>query len=235
MSINEGRALEGLIEKIGWEFRDRDLLITALTHASLINERAINKTEDYERQEFLGDAVLELVVSDHLFRTRKELDEGDMTKLRASLVCEPTLALCAKAIDLSEYIRLGKGEEKIGSRYRDSIVSDVFEAVIGALYLDGGLDAAKTFIHRYVLDDYEEKALFTDSKSNLQKLVQQTGKELVYELISETGPDHAKEYEIAALINGRELGRGRGRSKKSAEQHAAYAVLKNPDFSGNRR
>ncbi len=224
--MNENRSAEELMKKTGWDFRNKDYLITALTHASLVNERTINKTEDYERQEFLGDAVLELVVSDYLFYTRSELNEGEMTKLRSSLVCEQTLAGCAKELELSEYILLGKGEEKLGSRYHDSIVSDVFEAVIGALYLDGGLEPAKAFIERYVLKDYREKALFVDSKSLLQLYVQKRGKELSYRLLSETGPDHARVYEMAAVIDGKELGKGTGRTKKAAEQQAAYRALK---------
>lgn len=224
--MGENERLEELMEKTGWHFKDRSLLITALTHASLVNERTINRTEHYERQEFLGDAVLEFVVSDYLFRTRREMNEGEMTKLRASLVCEQTLALCAKQLDLSKYILLGRGEEKIGSRYHDSIVSDVFEAVIGALYLDGGIEPAREFIKRYVLNDYREKSLFVDSKSILQSHAQKEGLALSYELVSEKGPDHEKEYEMRALVGGEEKGRGKGRTKKAAEQHAAYFALK---------
>ncbi len=224
--MNEDRSVDELMQKTGWSFRNKEYLITALTHASLVNERTINKTGDYERQEFLGDAVLELIVSDYLFHTRSELNEGEMTKLRSSLVCEQTLARCAKELELSEYILLGRGEEKLGSRYHDSIVSDVFEAVIGALYLDGGLEPAKAFIERYVLKDYREKALFVDSKSLLQLHVQKKGWELTYRLLSETGPDHARVYEMAAVIDGKELGKGTGRTKKAAEQQAAYQALK---------
>ncbi len=224
--MSKDRSAEELMKKTGWNFRNKEYLITALTHASLINERTINKTGDYERQEFLGDAVLELVVSDYLFRTRSELNEGELTKLRSSLVCEQTLARCAKELELSEYILLGKGEEKLGSRYHDSIVSDVFEAVIGALYLDGGMEPAKVFIERYVLKDYREKALFVDSKSLLQLHVQRKGQELTYRLLSETGPDHARVYEMAAMVDGKELGKGTGRTKKAAEQQAAYQALK---------
>ena len=189
-----------------------------------MNERVMNRTQDYERQEFLGDAVLELVVSEFLFNTYPDMDEGKLTKLRSSLVCEPSLALCAKEISLSEYIRMGKGDDIHGSRYRDSIVSDVFEALIGALYLDGGLDVAKPFIERFVLKDHEKKTAFVDSKSMLQNHVQKNGMSLEYILVGQEGPDHDRIYEMAAVINGKEKARGKGHTKKAAEQQAARAA-----------
>ncbi|MCR4658211.1 MAG: ribonuclease III [Lachnospiraceae bacterium] len=220
-----------LNERLGFVFNDLSLLKRALTHSSYANEHGRGKGEesscdDYERLEFLGDAVLELSVSDHLYRTMPESREGDMTKLRASLVCEPTLSYCAKAFELDKYILLGKGEEQTGGRSRDSIISDVFEAVVGALYLDGGLDKAKEFIGEYVLKDMYNKIEFVDSKTILQEYVQERGLELSYELISESGPAHDREYLAAALIDGKEASRGSGRSKKSAEQAAAYEALK---------
>ena len=220
------------MDKIGYKFNNIDFLKTALTHSSLINERKINKTDDYERQEFLGDAVLELTVSDHLFKSMPELDEGGMTKMRSELVCEPTLAFCAKEINLSDYILLGHGEDMLGSRYRDSIVSDVFEALIGAVYLDGGMEEAKKFIYRFILEDMEHKILFTDSKTKLQTMVQKDGGSLAYELISEEGPAHEKKFVMAALINGKRASEGPGNSKKGAEQHAAYKALLNYNGKG---
>ena len=146
-----------------------------------------------------------------------------MTKLRASLVCEPTLAFCAEAISLGEYLLLGKGEDQTGGRKRPSVVSDAMEAVIGAIYLDGSLANAKEFIYRFILNDIEHKQLFYDSKTILQELVQAEFREsLIYELIREEGPDHNKSFEICVKIGDREIGRGIGRTKKAAEQVAAY-------------
>ena len=152
-----GEAFGALEEKIAYQFRDKTLLRQALTHSSYANEMKINKFEDYERLEFLGDAVLELVSSDFLFRERENTPEGELTKMRASMVCEPALAFCARDFSLEQYILLGKGEEATGGRNRDSIVSDVMEAVIGAIYLDGGLEEASAFIHRFILSDLEHK------------------------------------------------------------------------------
>ena len=156
MNLSDG--YKQLQEKIGYTFRDEKLLIRALTHSSYRNEK--QSAKDYERLEFLGDAVLELTVSDFLYKDNPKMKEGEMTKMRASLVCEPTLAYCAKALSLKDYILLGKGEEKTGGRSRESIISDVFEATIGALYLDGGLEQAAGFIKEYVLTDYRNKIEF---------------------------------------------------------------------------
>ncbi len=221
--LNGYQELEG---KLGYVFRDRSLLKLALTHSSFSNELKHQKTENYERLEFLGDAVLELSVSEHLYEKHKEMPEGSMTKLRASLVCEPTLAYCARSgLDLGRYVLLGKGEEHTGGRARDSILSDVFEAIIGAIYLDGGFVSAKAFVERFVLTDMESKIEFTDSKTILQEAVQEVGKKLTYELLEENGPPHEREYVVRALIEDREVARGHGRSKKQAEQMAAYDVL----------
>ena len=152
MTVEESGKLE---EKIAYRFRDGRLLRQALTHSSYANEMKINKYGDYERLEFLGDAVLEFVSSDFLYRQRKETAEGDLTKLRASMVCEPALAFCARELSLQQYILLGKGEQATGGRNRDSIVSDVMEALIGAIYLDGGIEEASAFIHRFILSDLE--------------------------------------------------------------------------------
>ena len=216
---------ESLEAKIGYVFKDKNLLKSALAHSSYVNEMKINRIADYQRLEFLGDAVLEVTVSDYLYRNHPEMPEGDMTRLRSSLVCEPTLAFCARAFSLSDYILLGRGEEMQGSRYRDSIVSDIFEAIIGAIYIDGGMEPAALHIKKYVLTDIEHKQLFHDSKSRLQIMTQKTGDELSYEVIDESGPDHRKKYTVAVFINGEKIACGTGSSKKSAEQHAAYEAL----------
>ncbi len=216
---------ESLEAKIGYVFKDKNILKSALAHSSYVNEMKINRIADYQRLEFLGDAVLEVTVSDFLYRNHPEMPEGDMTRLRSSLVCEPTLAFCARAFSLSDYILLGRGEEMQGSRYRDSIVSDIFEAIIGAIYIDGGMEPAALHIKKYVLTDIEHKQLFHDSKSRLQIMTQKTGDELSYEVIDESGPDHRKKYTVAVFINGEKIACGTGSSKKSAEQHAAYEAL----------
>lgn len=218
---------EELEEKIGFSFNDRMLLRSALSHRSYINELKINKYPDYERLEFLGDAVLELIVSDHLYREHPEMPEGKLSKLRSALVCEPTLADSARAFDLSDYILVGHGEEEQGSRYRASIVSDVFEALIGAIYLDAGFEAAKKHVEKYVLQDMDNKRLFYDSKSILQELCQKSGDTLEYMIAGESGPDHQKVYTVDVLINGLKVSEGKGSSKKNAEQQAAYEYLRN--------
>jgi len=218
--------LGALEEKIGYTFENKKLLKQACTHSSYANEMKINKFEDYERLEFLGDAVLELVTSDFLFRKRGENSEGKLTKLRASMVCEPALAFCAREISLEQYILLGKGEEATGGRSRDSIVSDVMEALIGAIYLDGGLEEAAAFIHRFVLTDLEHKQLFYDAKTTLQEIVQQENNGvLCYKLVKEEGPQHDKIFEVEAYVGEKFVGAGSGHSKKAAEQQAAYQAL----------
>jgi ribonuclease III len=220
--------LAGSIElekKIGYSFHNQELLIQALTHSSFSNEDKGNLTDDYERLEFLGDAVLELAVSEHLFMTKPDMYEGNMTKTRASIVCEFTLAVCARNIVLDKYILLGKGEELTGGRNRDSIISDVFEALIGAIYLDGGFDVAKEFVMKYVLEDVEDKIMFYDSKTILQEFAQESGKKLEYEVVGESGPSHDKVYYAQAIIDGKIVGKGEGKMKKRAEQQAAYDAL----------
>lgn len=225
-SIMKEEMLGELEEKIGYTFRDKTLLRQACTHSSYANEMRINKFEDYERLEFLGDAVLELVTSDFLFRERQENSEGRLTKLRASMVCEPALAFCAREIALEQYILLGKGEEATGGRGRDSIISDVMESVIGAIYLDGGLEKASAFIHRFVLSDLEHKQLFYDAKTTLQEIVQQENNgELYYKLVREEGPQHDKIFDVEAYVGTKKVGEGSGHSKKAAEQQAAYQAL----------
>lgn len=220
---------ENFQKKIGYKFHDLSYLQLALTHSSYANELTISrkKAQYNERIEFLGDAVLELVSSDYIYNNNATMSEGNMTKLRASIVCEPTLAVCARQIGLDEYILLGKGEEATGGRKRDSIVSDAMEALIGAIYLDGGLANAKEFIDAFILNDLESKQLFYDSKTILQEYVQARNIEYSYELISESGPEHDKIFEMAVILDGRQISVGRGNSKKHAQQQAAYeAILK---------
>ena len=219
--------LEELEKKIGYIFQDKKLLKQALTHSSFANEQRINRLGSYERLEFLGDAVLELVSSDFLFHENPQMPEGQLTRLRSSMVCEPALAYCARDLELEKYILLGKGEEGTGGRNRDSIISDVMEAVIGALYLDGGFQAAHRFIHHFVLSDLENKILFYDSKSVLQEVIQGMpgGAQLSYALVGEEGPEHDKQFIVEARLDGRTAGHGKGRTKKAAEQQAAYQAI----------
>ena len=220
--------LKELEKKTGYTFRDFSLLKQAMTHSSYINEKHLPKYRCNERLEFLGDAVLELVSSEYLFKESPHTPEGELTRTRASMVCEPSLALCARDLSLGDYLLLGKGEEATGGRFRDSVTSDAMEALIGAVYLDGGFTSAKEFIHRFVLNDLEDKKLFYDSKTILQEIVQaDKSGEISYHLIREEGPDHNKTFDVEVRIGGTGLGEGRGRTKKAAEQQAAYkAILK---------
>lgn len=224
--------LKRLEKKIGYCFRNQMLLKQALTHSSFSNEQKINRYPDYERLEFLGDAVLELVSSDYLFHESSHMSEGELTKRRSSIVCEPALAFCARQIGLEQFILLGKGEEATGGRKRDSIVSDVMEAVIGAIYLDSGIEEARGYIERFILSDLEHKQLFYDAKTILQEEVQKENDGLLrYELIREEGPEHDKKFVVEVLIGDRKEGSGSGHSKKAAEQQAAYeALLKRKGF-----
>ena len=220
------RKIRELEEKIGYCFQDQELLKHALRHSSYVNEKHMKKHECNERLEFLGDAVLEVVSSEFLFFEHQTMPEGELTKKRASMVCEPALAFCARDIDLGEYLLLGKGEEATGGRKRDSVTSDAMEALIGAIYLDGGFASAKEFIHRFILNDLENKKLFFDSKTILQEIVQGSSDEHVsYELIREEGPDHNKTFCTAVRIGGRTYGEGEGRTKKASEQQAAYQAI----------
>ncbi len=222
----EGYTLEELERRIGYDFKDKALLKQAITHSSFTNEQRINKFGHYERLEFLGDAVLELVSSDFLYHRFPEQTEGSLTKTRASMVCEPSLAFCARDLELGKFMLLGRGEESTGGRNRDSITSDAMEAVIGAIYLDGGIEPAREFIDKFILSDLEDKQLFFDSKTTLQELMQrELKKEFHYVLIEETGPEHEKQFIVEVQMEGTVIGQGSGRTKKSAEQHAAYEAL----------
>ena len=215
--------LESIIE---YKFNNIELLNRALMHSSYSNDKKMGKLNNNERLEFLGDAVLELCSSKFLFNEYPNKTEGELTKLRSSIVCEPTLAMCAREISLHKFIILGHGEEYTGGRYRDSICSDAMEAVIGALYLDGGFDTAYEFVKKFVLNDIENKQLFYDSKTILQEIVQKTYKTSVeYNLLNEIGPDHNKEFEVNVTLNEMVLGTGKGRTKRKAEQQAAYEAI----------
>ena len=217
--------LNECMDKLGYRFREDGLLRRALTHSSLAVEQH-RMGEDNERLEYLGDAVLEMISSDFLYRTYPDKKEGELTKLRASLVCEPALAYCARDLSLGTFIRLGRGEEASGGREKDSIISDVMEALIGAMYLDsGGIEEPRRFILTYILSDLEDKQLFYDAKSILQERTQQGGHTMQYELLEESGPGHCRTFRVAVLIDGQRCGTGEGRSKKAAEQQAAYSAL----------
>ena len=213
-------------QNIGYQFKQEALLRQALTHSSYAHEKNLKELMDNERLEFLGDAVLEVVSSEFLFKNHPEMNEGQMTKLRASLVCEQSLATCARELELGKFLLLGNGEDLTGGRERDSILSDAWEALIGAMYLDGGFTSAKEFILKYVLTDIEHKKLFYDSKTMLQELIQNKYKQsLHYVLLSEDGPDHNKIFTVQAYMDDTPLLTGKGRTKKAAEQNAAYQSL----------
>ena len=220
------KKLNELQQNIGYQFKQEALLRQALTHSSYAHEKNLKELMDNERLEFLGDAVLEVVSSEFLFKNHPEMNEGQMTKLRASLVCEQSLATCARQLNLGNFLLLGNGEDLTGGRERDSILSDAWEALIGAMYLDGGFTSAKEFILKYVLTDIEHKKLFYDSKTMLQELIQNKYKQtLHYVLLSEDGPDHNKIFTVQAYMDDTPLMTGKGRTKKAAEQNAAYQSL----------
>lgn len=217
------RELEKIIQ---YRFKKIKLLEQAMMHRSYINEMHLEKSKSNERLEFLGDAVLELVTSEFLYTNEKEKQEGQLTKTRASFVCESTLAACAKDIQLGSFLRLGKGEDANGGRERKSLVSDAFEALIGAIYIDGGFAIAKEFIHNFVLKDIQGKVIFNDSKTILQEKVQGgNGGVIEYRLVHEEGPDHQKKFVVEVYVNNQVMGSGEGQSKKAAEQKAALNAM----------
>ncbi len=221
------KEFENIIE---YEFKNIGLLKKAFTHSSYANEKHIEKYDNNERLEFLGDAVLELVISDYIYNKYPYMPEGELTKLRAGTVCETSLAEKAKDIKISDFIMLGKGEELSGGRHRESIMADAFEAVIGAVYLDGGIEAARKHILRHLEDTVEKVKLSLntiDCKTRLQEELQKTSKESIhYEIIGESGPDHDKLFTAVVEHGGVRLESGTGKSKKEAEQAAALATLK---------
>ncbi len=209
---------------IGYKFEDKSLLITALTHSSYANENKL--PHDNERLEFLGDSVLGFVTAEYLFAEFKSRPEGELTKLRAATVCEKSLFGFAQKIDLGKFILIGKGEERTGGRNRPSILSDAFEAVIAAIYLDGGMNAVRPYILSFIKDAVKREASFKDNKSLLQEKIQrQKGNVLVYEEVGESGPDHEKVFTFTVKLNGTVIGTGTGKSKKEAEQAAAGDAL----------
>ena len=224
--MENGSRLKELEDKIGYHFQKPDLLRHAMCHSSYANERHMGRLKCNERLEFLGDAVLELVASEFLVYENRKMPEGELTKTRASIVCEPALAFCAKELELGAYLLLGKGEDATGGRKRNSVTSDALEALIGAIYMDGGFANAKEFIHRFILDDLENKTLFFDSKTILQEIVQANFKSsITYRLVGEEGPDHEKSFRVAVYIGEEEYGIGAGHTKKAAEQVAAYQSI----------
>ena len=217
-----------LESRIGYHFRDERLLETALTHSSYANERHAADTVSYERLEFLGDSILGLTTAEFLYAHRPALPEGRMTRLRAELVCESSLHKTALSLGLGEFMRLGRGEELTGGRERASILADMVEAIIAAIYLDGGMDEAKSFIMTHVLSGAEigEDHPSADYKTALQEYVQRRGEvRICYELIGESGPDHNKTFTFSVSVDGEAVGEGSGRTKKEAEQMAARRAL----------
>ncbi|HIR11134.1 MAG TPA: ribonuclease III [Candidatus Fimenecus excrementavium] len=217
--------MEQLQNNLGYHFKNPALLARALTHSSYANERHVD-TGDNERLEFLGDSVLGFITAEYLFANHRDFPEGELTKLRAYAVCEKSLFSYAEEIGLGNYLKLGKGEERTGGRTRPSVLSDAFEAVIAAIYLDGGMDEAKKFVLRFVVPYVEAKPTFKDYKTMLQEVVQKNqGETLEYVLVSETGPDHDKCFTVEVHLNSNVIGRGVGGSKKKAEQNAAKEAL----------
>ena len=219
--------LDELETIINYKFVNKDLLLLSLTHASYANENNIKKTNTNQRLEFLGDAVLELVSSDFLYNYYSEFNEGTLTKTRAKLVCEENLACIARDLKLYNYLMIGKGENKDLLMYNNSTMCDTTEALIGAIYLDGGIKQAKEFINRFILTNENLQKSNNDYKSILQELANKNSVELRYEIIKELGPDHDKRFEIAAFYDDKKIGVGIGKSKKEAEQLAAKNGLDN--------
>lgn len=219
-----------LQKTISYTFNNNNILKEALTHSSFANESKTKKIKYNERLEFLGDSILGLVISEYIFLKYKHLPEGELTKVRAMVVCEPSLARQSKEIQLGNYLLLGKGEEFTGGRERESILADAFEALIGAIYIDGGIETAKNFILNYFLESIDlasKGVLFRDYKTHLQELLQsKSSDKIVYNVIKEHGPDHNKIFDVEVSIGDRVIGRGSGKSKKEAEQRAAEEAIK---------
>ncbi len=226
MNTNLGEKYEELENSIGYVFNDKSHLDVAFTHKSFTNENMIGKRESYERYEYLGDAILEFLVSRYLFDTYPNKPEGELTKLRASLVCEFTLSKLARDLRLGSYGYFSKGERNTGGDNRDSILCDMFESLLGAIYIDGGLDNADAFVKKFLLTDIEHKKLFYDSKSKLQEYAQHKEYSLEYKLISEIGPEHNKIFHVCMCLDGDKISEGKAHSRKAAEQIAAFDGLK---------
>ena len=216
------------MKQLGYEFRDGGLLQEALTHSSYANEHRKLGLRCNERLEFLGDAVLNMIVAQSIFKQFPDMPEGQMTKLRAELVCEKNLVTVAEKLDLGSMLRLGHGEEQGGGRKRPSILADSVEAVLAAVFLDGGLESTEEMVDEYILKPFRQTGFvgYSDSKTLLQERVQKTsGQTLCYSLIGESGPDHIKVFTVEVLLNGKQIGKGEGSSKKEAEQSAAKNAL----------
>ena len=225
--------LKELEKKLNYTFRDISLLKNALVHPSYLNERNVERIFSNQRLEFFGDSVLSMAVSEYIFTNLTSFPEGKLTELRARVVCESSLAKMAQKLGIGEYLLLGKGENKSGGRQRPSTLSDAMEAIIAAVYIDGGFENAKKLVLENLSEDidaFSKMGVNTNYKSELQELVQSVGKTLEYKVISETGPEHAKCFEVCSVVDGKELATGKGSSKKKAEQEAAriaYEILKN--------
>ena len=217
---------EELEKQIGYKFNDISHLEIAFTHKSYVNELMIKGHESYERYEFLGDAILEYLVSKFLFEEYKDMSEGDLTKLRASLVCEFTLSKISRELKLGSYGYFSKGERLTGGMNRDSILCDMFESLLGAIYLDGGIDEADKFVKKFLLTDIEHKKLFYDSKTKLQEYAQKNSKTISYNLLDEVGPEHDKTFHVNVCLGDEVIADGKGHSRKTAEQTAAFNALK---------
>ncbi|CAM2898793.1 ribonuclease III [Paenibacillus sediminis] len=220
--------LKQLQHQLQIQFQNKQLLKQAFTHASYVNEHRTSQTQDNERLEFLGDAVLELTVSEYLYKTFPNRPEGELTKLRAAIVCEPSLVKFAEALGFGKYVLLGKGEEMTGGRTRPALLADVFESFVGALYLDQGLEAARSFLERFVFPQVADngKLQMRDYKTELQETIQHHNMGVLeYRIVEERGPAHEREFVSELFMDGQSLGRGVGRSKKEAEQQAAAAAL----------
>ncbi|WP_281887694.1 ribonuclease III [Paenibacillus sp. YYML68] len=223
------RNLKQLQSELSLPFRSPDLLRQAFTHSSYVNEHRMGQHKDNERLEFLGDAVLELTVSEYLFDKYPDRSEGELTKLRASIVCEPSLVGFAEQLQFGSYVLLGKGEELTGGRTRPALLADVFESFIGALYLDQGLEVVRTFLQKHMFPHLPEQGrlLTADYKTLLQEHIQQHSLgPLEYRIVDERGPAHEREFVAEVYLQDQQLGQGAGRSKKEAEQHAASEALK---------
>ena len=219
--------IKDLETAIGYQFRNIQLLQNALTHSSYANERWHNSLLSNERLEFLGDSVLGMLVAEYLYHTFPDRPEGELTRMRADMVCEHTLATVANKIGLGNHLMLGHGEERLGGRRRESILADATESVIAACFLDGGLDAAAQFVKKYILVEVPVTKLHNvDYKTALQELVQQKKNQVLsYTLVGQSGPDHDKQFDVEVSLNGNVVGKGSGRSKKRAEQMAAKAAV----------
>ena len=212
---------------IGYRFRNISLLQNALTHSSYANERYRNSLMSNERLEFLGDSILGMVVAEHLYRSFPDRPEGELTRMRADMVCETALAAVADRLQLGQHVLLGHGEARLGGRTRNSILADAVESVIAACYLDGGMPVAEAFIRSFVLSNAPAEQLRnTDYKTTLQELIQRKkDQQIRYELVAESGPDHDKQFTVSVSLNGVVVGNGSGRSKKRAEQDAAREAI----------